>query len=348
MFMEWYDYLIWTVCIIAIIAVALVILINFIVMPIVVDKAVFSKRQERNKLLKYFSANDFGLTVEKVPLNYNGHNLYGAVYSKGQLKECEKLIIFAHGIGPGHCAYMTEVAYYCNKGYAVLAYDSLGCDRSEGKNIHSFYTGAECVVAAYIGAKCHKHLKDLPVYLVGHSWGGYSVLCASQQINVKGVVAFSAFSSPAKTICSLACANSNKMMKPMFYLMTPSLNLIAACKNMRTGSKNAAKAIALSKTPALLVWGEKDAAVNAQCSAACVASGDNVQKLIIPDRAHNVYNTVAAEGKLAELSEALGKVSRGQLTGEQAITYFSGFDYVAATEEDLDIMQKTVDFMESL
>jgi hypothetical protein len=348
MFMKWYEYLIWTVCIIAIIAVALVILINFIVMPIVVDNSVFSKRQDRNKLLKYFSAKDFDLTVEKMPLNYNGHKLYGAVYSKGQLKECEKVIIFAHGIGPGHCAYMTEIAYYCNKGYAVIAYDSLGCDRSEGKNIHSFYTGAECVIAAYIGVKCHKHLKDLPVYLVGHSWGGYSVLCASQQIDVKGVVAFSAFNSPAKTICSLVRFYSPKSLKVSLYLMMPSLALIAACKNMRTGSKNAAKAIAASKVPALLVWGEKDTIVNEKCSAACIALGDNVQKLIVPDRAHNVYNTVAAEGKLAELTEALNKVSQGQLTGEQAISYFSGFDYKAATEEDLGIMQKTVDFIESI
>jgi pimeloyl-ACP methyl ester carboxylesterase len=243
---------------------------------------------------------------------------------------------------------MTEVAYYCNKGYAVLAYDSLGCDRSEGKNIRSFYTGAECVVAAYIGAKCHKYLKDLPVYLVGHSWGGYSVLCASQQIDVKGVVAFSAFNSPAKVIYSLASSYSNKMLKPALYLMMPSLALIAACKNTRTGSKNAAKALEKSKVPALLVWGEKDAVVNEKCSAACIASGDNVQKLIVPDRAHNVYNTVAAEGKLAELTNALTKVSKGEFSGEQAISYFASFDYTAATEEDLDVMQKTVDFIESL
>jgi pimeloyl-ACP methyl ester carboxylesterase len=342
--MEWYDYLIETGYIILYIAIAVLVLLTFVVLPIIVYQSFFSKRQDRNHLLKYFEPKDFDLKVEKLPITYKGHRLYGALYTKKPLKECKKLIIFCHGLGPGHCAYMTEIAYYCNKGYAVVGYDSYGCDRSEGKNIRSFYTGAECVIAAYIGVKSNEKLKDMPICLVGHSWGAYSALCATQKIKVDGVVAFSAFNSSVSLFFNLGI----KKLNFIGYLMVPTFMLITALKNIGTGSKKAAKALKKSGTPALLIWGEKDSVVLKNNSVACLAEGDNIQKIILPDRAHNSYNTVAAEEKLGELTKALNEVTEGKLSGETAITYFANYDFVVATEEDKVVMNATVDFIDSL
>jgi pimeloyl-ACP methyl ester carboxylesterase len=341
--MEWYNYLINAGFIILYVALAVLFVLIFIVLPIFIYSAVFT-RQDRNKLLKYFAPEDFDLNVEELPITYRGQKLYGAIYTKKPIEECKKLIIFAHGFGPGHCAYMTEIAYYCNKGYAVVAYDNLGCDRSEGKNMRSFYTGAECVIAAYIAAKGHNKLKDLPVYLVGHSWGGYSILCASQKINVQGIVAFSPFNSSEKLIYNFGA----KRLKFLGLLMMPSLALIGWFKNVSSGSKKAAKAVAKSGTPALIIWGEKDTTVPKSNSAACIAKGENIKSVILADKGHNVYNTVAAEVKLGELLTALNNVEQGNLTGEAAISYFADFDFVTATEEDEEVMTSTVDFIESL
>jgi hypothetical protein len=320
------------------VAVFVVLMVFFVIMPIIAYNAFFSKRQDRSPLLKYFSPQDFNLSFREIDITYRGAKLYGAVYSKQPIEKCEKLIIFAHGLGAGHCAYMTEIAYYCNRGFAVLAYDNYGCDRSEGKNIRSFYTGAECVIAAYIAAKGDAELKDKPVYLVGHSWGGYSVLCASQCVNAKGVVAISAFSSPVKVYYDLGGKKS------ILYavLFTPMVALITALKNRAAGSKNAAKAIQKSGVPALLIWGENDKVVSKINSAACVAKGENISSVILPDKKHNPYNTVQAEQKLEELTSAFTKQFASD---EEKANFFASFDYSAATQEDELVMQKTVDFI---
>jgi pimeloyl-ACP methyl ester carboxylesterase len=237
-------------------------------------------------------------------------------------------------MGAGHCAYTTEIAYYCNKGYVVLAYDNYGCDRSEGKNIRSFYAGAECVIAAYIAAKKDERLKDKPTFLVGHSWGAYSVLCASEKINVDGVVAFSPFAVPSKICRRLLKGNLNSLVVA---IISPMLWLI----HMIYGNKNAAKAIVKSTTPAMIIWGEKDVAVDEKNSVAAIVDGQNITKVILPDKGHNPYNTVAAESKLAELVSAIGNK-------ETSDDFFKNFDFSAATQEDEVVMQKTVDFIEGI
>ncbi|MGN0817391.1 MAG: alpha/beta hydrolase family protein [Candidatus Coproplasma sp.] len=333
--MEWYNVLM--LCV-AGLAILVCLLALFIVPAFVVYRAVFGERQDKNKNLKYFTPEEFNLDYEEVQINYRKIKLYGAVYHKKPLEECEKLIIFAHGMGAGHCAYTTEINYLAEQGYAVLSYDNYGCDRSEGKNAIGFYAGAEAVIAAYIAAKSDEKLKNMPVWLVGHSWGGYSVLCASSKINVKGVVAFSAFSSPTKIFGDLVKAYSNGFFAGIAKTGVWFINLF---KFGVKGNTNAVKAVERSNTPALLIWGEKDNLVTRRTSAACLAKGKNITALIEKDKKHNPYNTVAAEEKLAELG-----ADKSELSDKERGDFYENFDYTAATEEDEKVMSVAVEFIE--
>lgn len=310
----------------------------FFVPALIVYRTVFGIRQDRNKNLKYFSPEEFNLDSDEVKINYRKTQLYGAVYHKKPLDECEKLIIFAHGMGAGHCAYTTEINFFAEQGYAVLSYDNYGCDRSPGKGTIGFYAGAEAVIAAYIAAKSDERLKNKPVWLVGHSWGGYSVLCASSKINVNGVVAFSAFSSPVKIFGDLVKTYSNGFFAG---IAKAGVWFINAFKFGLKGNTNAVKSVEKSNTPALLIWGEKDNLVTRRNSAACLAKGAKISSLIEKDKRHNPYNTVQAEVKLAELGSDKSKLS----DGERA-KFYADFDYAAATEEDGKVMSAVVDFIE--
>jgi pimeloyl-ACP methyl ester carboxylesterase len=294
-------------------------------------------RQDRNSLLSYYSPEHFNLKYEEIPITYMGTQLYGAVYSLKDISGCKGLIIFSHGVGAGHCAYMTEIAQFAERGYAVLAYDNYGCDRSGGKNAKSFYSGAEAVVAAYIAVNKDNRLKDMPKFLVGHSWGAYSVLCASEHVNVNAVVAFSAFDKPSSLLLNLAF--KCKVIRALLSPFMSAINCIKSCSIH--GNRSAVKAIEKSHIPALLIWGEKDVVVNAKSSAALSAQGANISKLILPDKRHNPYNTVAAEDKLAELTVALTTK-----TQEQAKEYFANFDFDLATQEDMEVMDQAIQFIE--
>lgn len=317
--MKWY--------IILIIAVAAIALLIYFSVPAIIYKAVFGVRYNKNPRLNYFSAEDFELDKKDVETFYDGKTLHGCLYSVKPISECDKLIIFQHGIGAGQCAYTTEISALAKAGFAVLAFDAYGCGLSDGKSIKGFYAGAECVVSAYLYAKSDQSLKNKPVYLLGHSWGAYSVLCATELIAVEGVVAISAPDKPSKLLSDmLKCG----IFRPVFSLY----NLFACGKN---GNRSAVKALKNSGSRALLIHGANDNVVPPSSAAANLASGENVTVYVDDEKFHNPYNTVNAEKLLAELNKAITKKEQPE--------FFENFDFKAATEQDEKVITKIIRFI---
>lgn len=304
-----------------------------------INKIIFGGRQDKNPNFKYFTPQDFGLKCEDLPVFYNGVDLYGKLYYTDNVEDCKKLVIFVHGFGAGSSSYMTEIAHFAGKGKLVLAVDAFGCNNSAGSSIRGFYAGAEAVIAAYIGVNSDKRLKDMKKILVGHSWGAYSVLAASKSVNVDGVVAMSAFDSPAKMVTTAlkTTGTFGKLYAPFVY---PFIALIFACRFGVNGNIKASKAIVKSGAKALLIHGEKDALVPLKRSAANLAKGENITSLILPDKGHNPYNTVTAEAKLKELTS-----SHNFANEEEEKAYYASFDWTAATEEDEKVMAIIDDFI---
>lgn len=310
---------------IAVIAVCAVLVLLFL-FALLCDYMAFGKRADKNPYLKYFTAEDFGLSAESVTLS---RGLKGYFY-RGD-KNNNKLVIFCHGMGPGHIAYSTEIAYFCNIGYTVLAVDNKGCNLSEGGSITGMYSGVKTAVKAIDYAKKFAFEK---VFLVGHSWGGYSALCASKQRKVDGVVAISAPTTPAKTIADGA---SPIISKPLSAILIPFWWIINFRKFGIHGNMNSAKCAVKNRTPTFLIHGDKDGVVTPKRAAFYKAEGDNITKLLVKDRAHNPYNTVKAEKLLAELLRQLR-------LGE---TDFDDFDFTSATEEDKEVMNWIEDFLDN-
>lgn len=300
----------------------------FLTLAYITQRFAFGRRHDKNPYLKYFTADDFGLTAEKVSPR---KGLNGFLYRKDGVEQRKKVIIFCHGMGPGHIAYTTEIAYFCNAGYAVLAIDSTGCNFSEGKKIKGMYSGVETAVSA---VKFARSLGYSGIYLVGHSWGGYSALCASAKINVDKTVAISAPDTPSKTMQDAAAV---ALSKPLAAALRPFWWLIALFKYGAKGNTSAAKSAQKSGVPTLIIHGDKDNTVKLKNSAYAKANGKNVVKFLAGGKAHNPYNTQNAEKLLFELSAKLKKGDRD----------FSLFDFTAATEEDESVMKEILQFIEN-
>ncbi len=320
--------------IIAVVAALIVTLL--IALSAVLHKVIFS-RQDKNPDFKYFTAEDFNLSAENIAVTYRGENLYAKIYSVKPLEECEKVIIFQHGFGAGSSSYMTEIARLAKSGYAVVAADAYGCNNSKGKKIIGFYAGAEAVIATYIGVKCDKRLKNKKLILIGHSWGAYAVLAASNRIKVDGIVAMSGFNAPAQCVCDQLkmISKSGRLLASVLH---PFLFLGNIFRFGFKGNTHADKAVKKSGVKAFLIHGEKDRTVPLKHSAANMAEGEGVTKLILPDKKHNPYNTVAAEEELAKLLSNDGKDEE----------FIKNFDWVKATEEDDEVMSEIDNFIQTL
>ena len=335
--MEWY-----VILIIALATVAVISVIFTLSTAVLIDKIIFGSRQDKNPQYKYFTPEDFDLTVEHMSVLYSGVNLAANLYSVKPVEECEKVVIFQHGFGAGSSSYMTEIAHFAKQGNAVVAADAYGCNNSAGKKIKGFYAGAEAVIAAYIAVNCDERLKNKKVVLIGHSWGAYSVLAASKSVKVDGVVALSGFNAPAQCVCDQLknLSNLGKAFAPILHGWFAFIN---AFKFGAKGNTKAVKAVEKSGAKALLIQGEKDKAVPLKHSAAKLAKGENVTKLILDDKKHNPYISAAAEAKLAELT---GSHKFENVEEEKA--YYANFDWNAVTEEDAEVMEKIDDFVSNV
>ncbi len=338
------DYLIIIISILAVLAALALILF---VLAAVSYKFAFGGRADKNPLLKYFTAADFNLSATPITVKSGKTDLNGFIYSSGNapLNQTENLIIFAHGMGPGQIAYTTEIAYFCNRGATVLAFDSAGCNFSGGKNIKGMYEGAKTVLAAIGYVRSLPEFAKSKLTLIGHSWGGYSVLCAAakaaqkigaKQQKINKVIAISAPCTPAKTIKNGA---ARIIGKPLAVLLRPFwwiINLLkfGACGNA-SATKSAKKA-AESGAEVLLIHGDSDSIVAPENAVYFKVNKKEVKKYLVKGKAHNPYNTTSAETKLRQLNSAL--MSK-KLTPEEKKKFFKEFDFKAATEEDEDVMQ---------
>lgn len=330
----------WLIAVIAVCSSAAFILILLFSFALLSYNFAFGKRYDKNPLLKYFTAEDFSLSAEAVEFKVGKTAVRGFIYRKADIKSNGKLVIFVHGMGPGHIAYTTEIAYFCNNGFTVLAVDSIGCNLSDGKNIRGMYAGALTAVGAYDYAKTLPQLAGMRVYFAGHSWGGYSALCASAERKADKVVAISAPDTPVKTIYEGA---SKVISKPFAAMLRPFWYLINLLKFGAKGNKNAAKCAVNNGTPTLLIHGDNDTIVNRYKAVFYCADGENITKYLAEGKAHNPYNTLNAEKKLAELSSSLTRAAK--MTEDERKRFFGNFDFKAATEEDAEVMGKIVDFL---
>lgn len=300
-------------------------------------RTAFWQRYDKNPILKYFTGEDFNLNAEIIEIG----RLRGAIYQKNGANKREEVIVFVHGMGPGHIAYTTEIAYFCNLGYTVVAVDSLGCNLSGGKNIKGMYEGVKTAVTAIDYARAH--FPEKKVYLVGHSWGGYSALCASARRKVEKVVAISAPNTPVKTLYEGA---AHFISKPVAAILCPFWWIINFLLFGAKGNASAIKCARKNGTPTLLIHGDKDKIVTPSKAVFYKNYGQNVTKFLAEGKAHNPYNTVNAEKKLAELSAGLSRAKK--MSREERENFFESFDYLAATEEDLTVMGAISDFFSGI
>ena len=129
-------------------------------------------RYDKDEAIPYFSYKDFnGLKCEKHKFKNTRGNEIAYFYYNYEKYNKDKIVLFLHGMGPGHTAYMTEINGICKKGYMVLTLDYTGCGESDGETIISLNEPTRDAVELLD----HLKLKE-EIVVVGHSVGAYTTL----------------------------------------------------------------------------------------------------------------------------------------------------------------------------
>jgi len=183
----------------------LVLAVALVVLPLAAVKvydSVFQLRIETDPENR-FTGEEFGLTVENVAFAAKqGHTLAGYKYRMDTGTDPQGVLVIAHGFGGGgHCGYMPLIAWFAGHGYLVFGYDATGNDNSEGDAVGGFPQGVMDLDYAIRYVKSDAEYAGLPICIMGHSWGAYSVgNVLNFHPDVAGAVMFAGFDHTAQIL----------------------------------------------------------------------------------------------------------------------------------------------------
>lgn len=165
--------------------------------------AIFTK-YTANEHSSNLSYNDVKNQYERTIIHFNsGKNrlkgyLYGADNNKG-------LIVMAHGLGGGAESFLALIIYFVDHDWRVFAYDCTGSYESEGMCTKGLPQSVSDLKAALTYVESDESLRDLPLMLFGHSWGGYAVAAIlNYKYDINAVVSVSGFNSPMEILMEKA------------------------------------------------------------------------------------------------------------------------------------------------
>lgn len=295
-------------------------------------------------LVKFFSVNDFPEIVQE---GYSfssslGHKLQGYFYHHHMHNlSGGPLVIFDHGFGGGHLAYMKEISILCNNGFTVFAYDHTGCMESGGANTNglaqSLHDLDDCIKA--LNLDDNYHFSD--IYVIGHSWGGFAALnITSLHPDIKKIVVLSGFVSVEKLI--------NQYFSGILKGYRKHILKLEADNNPYYVGYDATKTFDNFDVNALLIYSDNDQMVDKKIHFDSfyqeIKNQDKVKYIITSNKGHNPNYTESAVNYLQTFHKALNKAKKLKTNAEKE-QFKNSFDWDKMTEQDEQIMQSIIEFL---
>ncbi len=293
----------------------------------------------------YFSPNDFdGLCCEKYSFKSSaGHNLQGYIYNYNSSIP-NRLVVFDHGFGGGHRAYMKEIEMLCRNGYTVFSYDHTGCMESEGKSTNGMAQSLCDLNDAVNVIKLDNRFSGYDISVIGHSWGGFSTLNISAlHPEISHIVVLSGFVSVEEIVNSFFSG----VMKPY----RKSIMKIEREANPRFVEYKAVDSLKNSNVKALLIYSDNDSLV--KCNHYDVlkkelSHKENIKFILTSGKGHNPNYTEDAVKLLNEFSVARTELLKNKnTTKDEKKKFVASFDWNLMTVQDEGVWKAIFEHLDS-
>ena len=217
---------------------------------IVMSKCTYRK-YDSNRFLVYadvaekYPREKFSVTAGK---NLLSAYHYGKDNSKG-------LIVVAPGHRDSNDIKLYEIMYFVDAGFQVISFDYTGCYTSEGKTFGGYTQAVYDLDAVLSWCDENEQFRELPVYLFGHSLGGYAVTAVlNYPHRVDAVVSASGFDcAKEQWECSI-----KRFTGPAYFLIRPTNLLFIHFKYGKDKNLSAVTGINNSQIPVLVISAEDD------------------------------------------------------------------------------------------
>ena len=293
----------------------------------------------------YYSAGDFpGLSCEPYAFTAAaGHTLQGYLYSY-DAPRADRLVVFDHGFGGGHRAYMKEIERLCRHGYRVLAYDHTGCMQSGGDSPNGLAQSLcdlnDCITAI----KADGRFAGLSLSVMGHSWGAFSTLnITALHPEITHIVALSGFVSVGEMV--------NSFFSGLLRGYRKAIMALEASSNPYFSTFHAVDTLCRSDTKALLIYSDNDRLCRRKhydILKEGLSDRSNVTLLLVEGKGHNPNYTADAVDTLVAFTKARGRLLRKKsLTKAEKAAFVASFDWERMTAQDDAVWEKILAHLDS-
>ena len=221
----------------------------------------------------------------------DGASLFGCLYGEKSDGNAG-LIVIVSGIGSGVDRHLTEIEYFVDRGFCVFAYDGTGVGRSGGKGTKGLPQFKRDLKAALDTLLCEQKLKELPLFLYGHSAGGYAVTTVLPEYeSVTASVSISGFDSPNEIMWYHAKRYTG-ILADIEYPFLCLQNFFVFGKD---AGVRALDAINKVDTPILIVEGSDDVVVPYEIGISRFSdkiTNPNVSYLLVDEAKRNGHSTI--------------------------------------------------------
>lgn len=308
-------------------------------------KGMMHTRCDDTETVFYFSPKDFpGLRYEPISFNSSrGDALQGYLYSYDLPIE-DRLIVFDHGFGGGHRAYMREIELLCRHGYRVFAYDHTGCMESEGKTPNGLAQSLSDLNDCLNMLSSDERFSSLDISVMGHSWGAFSTMnIPSLHPRISHIVAISGFVSVEEMINTFFSGIMKGYRKPILALERESNPVFC--------EYNSLSSLSSSDVKALLIYSDNDTLckrTHYDIMKAGLEGKDNVNIVLTSGKGHNPNYTAEAVAYLGEFGKARAKLARKKgVTAEEKEKFVDSYDWRRMTEQDERVWQMIFEHLDS-
>ena len=274
-----------------------------------------------------------------------GH-IYGEDNDKG-------LLVFAHGINSGYEHYLNSLLWFVDNGWRVFGYDATGSGNSGGDAAKGLSQSALDLDAALDYIELDEELSGLPIFLMGHSWGGYAVAAVMNfGHKVDGIISVSGYAEPVEMLYEFAV----NVVGNARFLLYPSLVVYNKAMFGEYSDLSAVSGINSTDTPVLIVHGTEDEMISYNESAIInnrdKITNPNVEYLTLEncthsgmfyaDNADDIYYDIKAK------RSALKKQYGGNIPEEELEKLYSGVDMDLMNKPNEEFLSQAEKFCEDI
>lgn len=289
--------------------------------------------------------------IERINFKSGKNFLQGYLYN---IEKPKGLIVMSHGIGGGAEHYLSTALYFVDNGYQVFAYDNTACFNSEGKNSVGLVQSVYDLDAALTFIESKEEFDKLPLFLYGHSWGGYAVTSILNfEHNIDAVVSVAGFNRPFE----MSCEWGERMLGKLVYIESPFLYFYQYILFGDDLNLSAVSGINNTDTPVLLVHGNKDELISIDGEATVnfkdEITNPNVEYKIYTNEGNNTHGTIYQDILAIKYKEkikcevkALKDTYNGKIPADVALYFNKNIDKKLVSKVNEEFLNEVLKFYE--